>query len=134
MLWFRNKLAEQFAGECSDLRGQLQRETAKRIAAETLAEERRVQAERAHDYATEAQRALDDVVKARLASVDLVNMKLLEAMAPEKTPPDPKSFKAIPRVPTPMQKHRQYADNVIKALYDQRKKPAVTPDAPAVTN
>lgn len=124
MFFFRNRLAEQFAAECSELRGQLQRETAKRIAAETLCEERRVQADRAHDYALEAQKALDEVVKARLSSVDLVNMKLLEAMAPEKTPPDPKSFKPIPRAPNPMQQHRQYADNVIKALYEQRKKKA----------
>jgi hypothetical protein len=128
MLWFRNKLAEQFAVECSQLRGELARETAKRVAAETLAEERRIQADRAHDYALEAQRALDEVVRGRLLSLDVVNTKLLEAMAPEKTPPNPKNFNPLPPKPNPRRQHREYADRVIKAILAKKK----TPPAPEV--
>lgn len=77
-------MAQQLAATLEDARQLLELERTKRIAAETLAEERLKQCERAYEIAFRADNARNEAVTERLKSVDLVNTKLLESMGPEK--------------------------------------------------
>lgn len=100
MITFRNKhraLAGQLAVELSELRTELEIERNRRVAAETLAEDRAQQIAQAYEFVKQANESRDAAVSERLKSLDLVNAALLSQHGPEKPPPDIKQFKAVPK-------------------------------------
>lgn len=73
-------IAEQLAGDLDDARLHLEAETSKRIAAETLAAERKSEMERIYQMLATAEASRDKAIQ----SVDTMNAKLLQAITPEK--------------------------------------------------
>lgn len=88
-------MLERFATENAELRAKLDLEIAKRIAAETLSEERRRRLEEADILIAQANDRANDVTHAQLSSLNLVNTELLKALAPEPSVLKPGEFKPV---------------------------------------
>ena len=82
--------------EIAELRGKIESETAKRIAAERIAEERKARIEQLTEQATRTEQRYHDLVEKQFKSLDLVNTGLMNATAVQPTP-EPSGFKAIPQ-------------------------------------
>ena len=135
-----NKYRDLFAAASAELeatQNALQVERARRIAAETVAAERAQQLERAWEAARSAESARNEAVGERLKSLDLVNTTLLNAMGPEKAPPDIHQFKAIPKqkqhaVAVMRQADRRFYTSLVTGEFFKKKpaQPAKSEDTP----
>lgn len=95
---------QSIASDLEQAQLELKTERALRISAETIAEERKGQVDRAYAALQKAEDVRDEAVKSRLTSLDLVNSTLLtKAFAPEALQKDIKEYnKGVDELPRRM--------------------------------
>ena len=91
---------------------QLESERSRRIAAESIASERREEIIRILDQTKDYQRQLEYITTERIKSLDNLNVKLMEVKAPEPTP-DITQFRAVDKLKTQMVQQIRDSHNAI---------------------
>lgn len=134
-----NKYRDLFRAASEELetvQNALQLERAKRISAETIAQERLQQLERAWECANRAESSRQEAISERMKSLDLVNTHLLKLHSTETTQAiDLKNFKTIQKakrqaVPLMREADRMFRDAVMKMAYQRMHKQDAPPKNP----
>lgn len=134
-MWLQSKyrvLADQFAAEVAELRGELSVEMHRRVASDAIAEERAAQIEQLYVLLNAANQERKDANSERLKSLDLVNTHLLNQNGPEKPPPDIKTFTKVRKTSVHASALARRADQAFFDKYIRKEQKPTPPETPSV--